>query len=172
MKRKPIADAEQPDYPTLKSYRANRREFLKLTGIGLGGMAVGGCFREDVRTGGIICPPAEPPLAGTPMPPAPDDAPPLGGEIAAPENPPREQPALPGALQPTAPSGQDKPTPRLPGKPAPVRLRGEMPAPTVVDPPRMLGIMKPAATPSVKPESLPPEVPMLDGDIAISELPE
>jgi len=184
MERKPIKEAEQPEYPTLKAYRANRREFLKLAGIGIGGMAVGGCFISE-RTGGVIAPAGEPPpLAGIPA--HPEDAPALPGEMALPEDLP-EKPTVvkPESVpQDTPPLGGDMPVsgppkclpeepPRLLGKPAPARIRGEMPAPKEDPPSRTLGIIRPAKEPPVvKPESIPPDTPRLDGDIITSVLPE
>ncbi len=145
MKRKPVDQAGQPAYPTLREYRANRREFLTLAGIGLGGMLIAGCDsgnagQEPPTLAGIPAPPERPPrTAGKPLPPK--EPPPLAGK---PRNPPA-----------------------MLGEPPPPRLKGKVPAPK---PPKAQirgRIRTPRQPKIVKPKEIPPDPKQLDGDIAV-----
>lgn len=104
MRLRPVENTPEPDYPDYRGFHQDRREFLRrmgmIAGALLAGAAAPGCGKEEPQhLGGSIAVPAPAP----PLPPKPDNPPPvrLGGEAMPPEPiaEPPDEPNIAGGLR-------------------------------------------------------------------------
>lgn len=157
MERKPVQNADAPDYPDNETYAKDRRKFLWMLGTGAVGVAgaayvAAAAFGRAQPLSGTPAPPkpaggikpvALPP--GVPPPPAGPHAP-IGGIAPPPKNP---TPAVPEAqldernrtIQPVQPEAALKgdvaaPVPPTPPVQPPAPLPGEAAAPVAPQPPK------------------------------------
>jgi len=143
----PVKKSQNTQYPSYEEFCRDRRRFLAAAGLGVAGLAIGGCAKHDeIRLGGEIAPAS---TGGIPMSPEPlpetdagkqavpaktetadpatnnlpqevEEFPDLVGDIVMPEKIKPEPPAIPGKpAVPHTPKTVKQPPKGESGKPAP-----------------------------------------------------